>query len=69
MESPNQAGRFRMRNRLQALEIVTIRNGRDADVEVQFGWSIPHDAPEGEFVTIDHEEPTGIEIPGSGWGS
>ena len=31
-------------------EIVTLRNGKIVDVEVYFGWSIPHEAPEGGFV-------------------
>ncbi len=31
-------------------EIMTIRNGKITDVEVYFGWSIPHEAPEGGFI-------------------
>lgn len=31
-------------------EIFTLRNGKIVDVEVYFGWSIPHEAPEGGFV-------------------
>ena len=31
-------------------EILTLRNGKIIDVEVHFGWSIPHEAPEGGFV-------------------
>ena len=31
-------------------EIVTLRDGKIVDVEVYFGWSIPHEAPEGGFV-------------------
>jgi ketosteroid isomerase-like protein len=31
-------------------EIITLRNGKIVDVEVYFGWSIPHEAPEGGFV-------------------
>src|SRR5215831_17503271 len=31
-------------------EILTLRNGKIIDVEVYFGWSIPHEAPEGGFV-------------------
>lgn len=30
-------------------EILTIRDGKIVDVEVYFGWSIPHDAPAGGF--------------------
>ena len=31
-------------------EILTLRNGKIVDVEVYFGWSVPHEAPEGSFV-------------------
>jgi hypothetical protein len=31
-------------------EIFTLRNGKIVDVEVYFGWSIPHEAPEGGFI-------------------
>ena len=31
-------------------EILTLRNGKIIDVEVYFGWSIPHEAPERGFV-------------------
>jgi len=31
-------------------EIFTLRNGKIVDVEVYFGWSIPHEAPEDGFV-------------------
>lgn len=31
-------------------EIVTVRNGKIAEVEVYFGWSIPHKAPLGGFI-------------------
>ena len=31
-------------------EIVTVRNGKIVEVEVYFGWSIPHEAPVGGFV-------------------
>jgi ketosteroid isomerase-like protein len=30
-------------------EIMTIRDGKIVDVEVYFGWSIPHEAPKGGF--------------------
>jgi ketosteroid isomerase-like protein len=36
--------------RFRNTEILTIRDGRIADVEVYFGWSIPHPAAEGGFV-------------------
>jgi ketosteroid isomerase-like protein len=32
------------------MEFITLRNGKIIDVEVYFGWSIPHEAPEGSFV-------------------
>lgn len=31
-------------------EILTIRDGKVVEVEVYFGWSLPHPAPEGGFV-------------------
>lgn len=31
-------------------EVLTIRGGRIHEVEVYFGWSIPHDAPAGTHV-------------------
>lgn len=31
-------------------EILTITDGKIVDVEVYFGWSVPHDAPLGGFV-------------------
>ncbi|HEV2513006.1 nuclear transport factor 2 family protein [Bosea sp. (in: a-proteobacteria)] len=31
-------------------EILTIRGGKIVEVEVYFGWSLPHPAPEGSFV-------------------
>jgi ketosteroid isomerase-like protein len=31
-------------------EIITLRHGKIVDVEVYFGWSIPHVAAEGGFV-------------------
>jgi ketosteroid isomerase-like protein len=30
-------------------EILTVRNGKIVDVEVYFGWPIPHEAPLGGF--------------------
>jgi ketosteroid isomerase-like protein len=32
-------------------EILTIREQKIVDVEVYFGWNVPHDAPPGGFVT------------------
>ena len=31
-------------------EILTVKDGKIAEVEVYFGWSIPHDAPAGGFI-------------------
>lgn len=31
-------------------EILTIRDDKIVEVEVYFGWSLPHPAPEGEFI-------------------
>jgi ketosteroid isomerase-like protein len=33
-------------------EIVTVRNSKIVEVEVHFGWSIPHEAPVGGFVEL-----------------
>ena len=49
-EGRNTDGR-RFRN----TEILTIRDGHIVDVEVYFGWSVPHRAPQGGFV--DEGEP------------
>jgi ketosteroid isomerase-like protein len=37
-------------HRFRNTEVLTIRNGRITDVEVYFGWSIPHMALPGGFV-------------------
>jgi hypothetical protein len=37
-------------NRFRNTEVLTIRDGQIHAVEVYFGWSIPHDAPEGGFL-------------------
>jgi ketosteroid isomerase-like protein len=31
-------------------EVFTVRNGKVVEVEVYFGWSIPHDAPAGAHI-------------------
>ncbi|MDP9025039.1 MAG: nuclear transport factor 2 family protein [Candidatus Eremiobacteraeota bacterium] len=36
--------------RFRNTELLTIRNGQITEAEVYFGWSLPHDAPEGGFV-------------------
>ena len=43
-------GRNRDDHRFQNTEILTIGDGQITDVEVYFGWSIPHQAAEGRFV-------------------
>ena len=36
--------------RFRNTELFTVRDGKITDVEVYFGWSIPHEAPAGKFV-------------------
>jgi len=36
--------------RFRNTEILTFDHGRIVEAEVYFGWSIPHEAPEGSFV-------------------
>jgi hypothetical protein len=43
-------GRNTRGQRFRNTEILTVRNGKLVDVEVYFGWSIPHEAPAGGFV-------------------
>jgi ketosteroid isomerase-like protein len=38
-------------NSFRNTEIVTVRNGKIVDAEVYFGWSLPHQAPQGGFIT------------------
>jgi hypothetical protein len=40
---------------LRNTEILTIRDKQIVDVEVYFGWALPHKAPQGGFV--DQAEP------------
>lgn len=35
---------------LRNTELFTVREGKVVDVEVYFGWSLPHEAPVGKFV-------------------
>jgi ketosteroid isomerase-like protein len=37
--------------RFRNTERLTIRDGKIVEAEVYFGWSLPHDAPEGGYVT------------------
>ena len=43
-------GRTHDGHRFRNTEIVTVRRGMIVEVEVYFGWSIPHEAPPGGFV-------------------
>jgi catechol 2,3-dioxygenase-like lactoylglutathione lyase family enzyme/ketosteroid isomerase-like protein len=43
-------GRKTNGQRFRNTEILTIRNQHIVDVEVYFGWSVPHKAPQGGFV-------------------
>ena len=43
-------GRNTNGHRFRNTEILTIRDAQIVDVEVYFGWSIPHQAPQGGFV-------------------
>jgi hypothetical protein len=36
-------------------EILTIQNGKIIDAEVYFGWSLPHEAPSGNFIDSSTE--------------
>jgi ketosteroid isomerase-like protein len=44
-------GRSMTGKRFRNTEILTFRGGKIIDAEVYFGWSIPHEAAEGDFVT------------------
>ena len=46
-------------HRFRNTEILTIRDRHIVEVEVYFGWSVPHKAPQGRF--LDEAEP-GSEI-------
>src|SRR5262249_54799315 len=43
-------GRNTNGRRFRNTEILTIRNQHIVDVEVYFGWSVPHKAPPGKFM-------------------
>lgn len=36
--------------RFRNTELFTVREGKVADVEVYFGWSLPHEAADGKFL-------------------
>jgi len=44
-------GRKATGEKFRNIEIVTVRNGQIVEVEVYFGWSIPHEAKAGGFVS------------------
>lgn len=44
-------GRSTDGKRFRNTEILTVRRGKIIEVEVYFGWSIPHAAPKGGFVS------------------
>jgi ketosteroid isomerase-like protein len=48
-------GRNTNGHRFRNTEILTIRDQHIVEVEVYFGWSVPHQAPQGRFV--DRAEP------------
>jgi ketosteroid isomerase-like protein len=50
-------GRNTNGHRFRNTEILTIRNAQIVDVEVYFGWSIPHRAPHGGFVDAAQPAP------------
>jgi ketosteroid isomerase-like protein len=43
-------GRKKNGHRFRNTEILTVRDRQIVDVEVYFGWSLPHKAPQGGFV-------------------
>lgn len=43
-------GRWANGSTFRNTEIVTVRDGRIVEVEVYFGWPVPHPAPQGGFV-------------------
>jgi hypothetical protein len=43
-------GRRANGGRFRNTEVVTVRNNQIVDVEVYFGWSIPHEAQSGSFL-------------------
>jgi ketosteroid isomerase-like protein len=46
-------GRSNNGHRFRNTEIVTLRNHQIVEVEVYFGWSLPHEAPDGSFIDQD----------------
>jgi ketosteroid isomerase-like protein len=48
-------GRSDVGRRFQNTELLTVRGGKILEVEVYFGWSLPHPAPPGGFVEATRE--------------
>jgi ketosteroid isomerase-like protein len=48
-------GRSDVGRRFQNTELLTVRGGKIVEVEVYFGWSLPHPAPPGGFVEATRE--------------
>ena len=44
-EAATKAGK-----RFRTTEVLTVRNGKIVEVEVYFGWDLPHEAPIGGFI-------------------
>jgi len=44
-------GGTRSGKRFRNTEVLTVRDGKITSAEVYFGWNVPHDAPEGGFVS------------------
>lgn len=47
-------GRTRDGRGFRNTEVLTVRDGKITEVEVYFGWSLPHEAREGGFVEARH---------------
>jgi ketosteroid isomerase-like protein len=54
-------GRTTDGQQFQNTEILTIRGSQIVNVEVYFGWSVPHDAPVGGFVDGAKADDSGAE--------
>jgi len=48
-------GQWENGSRFRNTEIMTMRDGRIVDVEVYFGWKIPHKARSGGFINPEDE--------------
>ena len=45
--------------RFRNAELFTVRQGKVVDVEVYFGWSLPHEAPAGKFLVSQSQGSAG----------